>query len=193
MQIEGWFEEIELDLLIECMEQVAFKSRHYSDLLNVVEIGSYKGRSTIALGLAVSTLHLDAVIYAVDPHGGLRSGRNNSIYHENETYDDFLQNVRRYGLESVIKCVKCKSTESMLEVPISLILIDGLHLYENVREDFLHFEKKIIAGGLVLFHDYSDKFPDVFRFVNSLLNTKKPPYYLKVDQAHSLAVLKKVC
>jgi hypothetical protein len=44
----------------------------------------------------------DAVIYAVDPHDGLRSGRYERIYHESPTYDYFFQNVRHYGSCTVI-------------------------------------------------------------------------------------------
>jgi len=192
IQVKGWFEKIELGLLIDCVEQVALGNKHYSDPLNIVEIGSYHGRSTIAMGLAVVALHIDAVLYAVDPHEGLRSGRYDRIYSEGKSYNDFIRNVKYYGLESMIKCVKSKSTESRLNIPISLILIDALHLYENVREDFLHFENNLYKGSLIAFHDYRDEFPGVLRFVNYLLDTKEPLSYVIVDQAYSLIVLKKV-
>lgn len=191
IQIEGWFDEMELSLLIECVERAASRRRHYPDFMNVVEIGSFKGRSTIALGLAVVALSLDAVIYAIDPHEGLRSGRYDVIHHEGDTYNDFIRNVQLHGLDKVIRCIRRKSMETKLAIPISLILIDALHLYRNVKENFLHFEKNLNIGAFAAFHDYREEFPGVLRFVNSLLNTKKPSY-VKVDQAHSLIILEKV-
>ncbi len=192
IQIEGWFDELELGLLIDCVERVTLRNRHYSGQLNIVEIGSYRGKSTIAMGLTLIASHRNSTIYAVDPHEGLRSGKYDRIHHEAPTYDCFLRNVRYYGLENVIKCVKCKSTETSLEVPVSLILIDRLHLFENVREDFLHFEKNLSIGSLALFHDFSDEFPGVLRFVITLHSTRKTSPYIKVDKCHSLIVLEKV-
>lgn len=192
MQIKGWFEESELALLIDCVERLVSQDKCYHGYTNIVEIGSYHGRSTIAMGLTVAALNQDAVIYAIDPHEGLRTGRFDRIYHESPTYENFIRNVKYHGLEGVIKRVKSKSTETILNIPISLILIDALHLYENVREDFLHFENNLVKGSLIAFHDYQeDKFSGVFKFVNSLLSAKNH-FYVKFGQVNSLIVLEKV-
>lgn len=191
-QVKGWLEEREISFLIECVEKVSLKEMQYSGPLNIVEIGSYHGRSTIAIGLTVAALNLDAIIYAIDPHEGLRSGRYDEIYLEASTYDIFIRNINHYRLEKLIKCIKSKSQETNLNIPISLIFFDGLHLYENVKEDFLHFENNLVRGSLILFHDYADEFPGVLRFVDSLMSIQNPNPYLKVGQAGSLIVLMKV-
>jgi len=77
-----------------------------------------------------------------------------------------------------------------MDIPISFILIDAMHLFKNVREDFRHFEPSIIRNGLIAFHDYRKEFPGVVKFVNSLISGKNAPYR-KLYAAHSLIVLEK--
>ena len=143
------------------------------------------------MGLTLVALSQAGTIYAVDPHEGVRSGRHDKIYKGEETYNDFLNNIKRFGLEKIVRCVRSKATETRIDVPISLILIDALHLFKDVSEDFRHFEKSIMRKGLVAFHDYREEFPGVVEFVNSLIRMKNAPYR-KTYQAHSLIVLEKV-
>jgi hypothetical protein len=56
----------------------------------------------------------------------------------NERELDFLIGCRE---RIVFRRTHYSDPISIMEILISLIFIDGLHLYENVREDFLHFEK----------------------------------------------------
>jgi Methyltransferase domain len=189
-EIEGWFDEIELGLLVDCVAEVALRNSNPPGPLNIVEVGSYKGRSTVAIGLTLVALSQAGTIYAIDPHEGVRSGRHDRIYKGGQTYDDFLNNIKRFGLEKVVRCEWSKATETRIDVPISLILIDAMHLFKNVSEDFRHFERSIIRKGMIAFHDYREEFPGVVEFVNSLIHVKNAPYR-KIHQAHSLIVLEK--
>jgi hypothetical protein len=190
-EIEGWFDEVELSLLVDCVAEVALRNSNSSIPLNIVEVGSHKGRSTVAMGLTLAALSLAGTIYAIDPHEGVRSGRHDRIDKGEQTYNDFLNNIKHFGLDKFVRCVRSKSTETRIDVPISLILIDGMHFYKNVSEDFRHFEKNIIRKGMIAFHDYREEFPGVTEFVNSLMRMKNAPY-IKIHQAYSLIVLEKV-
>jgi Methyltransferase domain len=189
-KVEGWFDEVELDLLIRCVEYAALRQNSHNNHINIVEIGSYKGRSTVAIGLAVVALSLDATVYAIDPHEGVRSGRFDGIHKGPETYFDFLSNIKHFGLEKYVKCLRLKSTEANSDFPISLILIDGLHDLKNISEDFRHFEKNLVPGCIVAFHDYRNEFPGVVEFVDSLMCVKNA-VYTKLDHVHSLMVVEK--
>lgn len=190
-EIEGWFDEVELGLLVDCVAEVARRDSNPSGRLNIVEVGSYKGRSTVAMGLTLAAMSRAGTIYSIDPHKGVRSGRHDRIYRGEQTYNDFLNNTKRFGLEKFVRCVRSKATETRIDVPISLILIDAMHLFKNVNEDFRHFEKSIIRKGIIAFHDYIEEFPGVIEFVNSLMHVKNAPYR-KIHQAHSLIVLERV-
>ncbi len=43
-EIEGWFDEVELGLLVDCVTEVARRNSNPLGNLNIVEVGSYKGR-----------------------------------------------------------------------------------------------------------------------------------------------------
>ena len=190
-EIEGWFDEVELGLLVDCVTEVARRNSNPPVKLNIVEVGSYKGRSTVAMGLTLAAMSRAGIIYSIDPHKGVRSGRHDRIYRGNQTYNDFLNNTKRFGLEKFVRCVQSKATETRIDVPVSLILIDAMHLFKNVSEDFRHFEKNILQKGLIAFHDYREDFPGVIDFVDSLMQVHNAPYR-KIHQAHSLIVLEKV-
>ncbi|HKO45213.1 MAG TPA: class I SAM-dependent methyltransferase [Pyrinomonadaceae bacterium] len=190
-EIEGWFDEVELRLLVDCVAELALGNSDAAGGLNIVEVGSHKGRSTVAMGLTLAALSLAGKIYAIDPHEGVRSGKYDKIYEERPTYDDFLDNLKRFGIEEFVSCVRSKATDTSIDVPISLILIDAMHFFKNVSEDFRHFEKSIIREGMIAFHDYREEFPGVVEFVNSLIKGKNAPYR-RIYQAHSLIVLKKM-
>jgi len=40
-----------------------------------------------------------------------------------------------------------------LNEPIDMLFIDADHNYESVKKDFIKFEKKLLPGGVVMFHD----------------------------------------
>jgi predicted O-methyltransferase YrrM len=190
-EIEGWFDEVELGLLVDCVAEAGLRNSDPAGSLNIVEVGSYKGRSTVVMGLTLAALSQAGTIYAVDPHEGVRSGKYDRVYKEGETYNDFLENIKRFGLEKFVRCMRSRATETRIEAPISLILFDAMHLFKNVSEDFRHFEKSIIRNGMMAFHDYREEFPGVVEFVNSLIHAKNAPYR-KIRQTHSLIVLEKV-
>lgn len=189
-RVEGWFDEIELSLLVDLVELAAHRCQKAQAEFNIVEVGSYKGRSTIAMGLAVVALGSCGIIYAIDPHQGMRTGRHDQLRPEYETYTDFARNIQKHGLGGIIRCVRLKSSETRITVPVAFMLIDGLHLFHAVSEDFRHFEKNLFPQSLIAFHDYSSDFPGVIRFVDSVLNAENSAY-VKFDQTHSLIVIEK--
>ena len=75
-----------------------------------------------------------------------------------------------------------------LSRPIAFLFIDGLHNYPNVSRDFYHFERCVLPGGLIAFHDYSDYYPGVKCFVDELAASGQ---YRKLGQARSMIVVEK--
>ncbi len=120
---------------------------------SIVEIGSWKGKSTVCLGLG-SKEGSGIKIYAIDPHTG-------SLEHQNEfkgnvwTFDIFKENVRRSGIEDMIVPIVKPSGEAVKDFnqEVSLIFIDGAHEYDAVKKDFEDWISKIVDGGVVAFHD----------------------------------------
>jgi predicted O-methyltransferase YrrM len=107
----------------------------------IVEIGSWKGKSTVCLGLG-SRAGSSVPIYAIDPHADYRFG-------------DFKQNVERAGIADLVRPIASLSQTAAdgFDQPIELLFVDGSHEYDLVLEDFEKWVPKVIEGGWVAFHD----------------------------------------
>lgn len=184
-KIEGWLSDREASLLIHSTLSML---QLFPDFPNVVEIGSYHGKSTVLFGKILNTLSPTSALYAIDTHDGLLGDEDIGLATFPPSYDHFINNISHAGLTDFTHIIKGKSCEVHWNKPISLLFIDGLHDYRNVAMDFCHFEEWIELGGFVVFHDYADYFPGVKKFVREILDTGQ---YLKVDQSESLIVLQK--
>src|SRR5688572_25524474 len=162
--VEGWLEDGEADLLI------AASAHALSTLSNgeLVEIGSYCGKSTVVLGSVAKLVRPTARVYAIDPHTGTVGSIEHGYEAGAETLERFLQNIRAADLTTQVEVVQQLSFEVVWKKPIAFMFIDGLHDYLNVSRDFRHFEKWIVPGGLIAFHDYKDYTPGVMKFVDEL-------------------------
>jgi len=128
----------------------------------IVEIGSFQGYSTIWLSSG-SKDNKRGKVYAVDPHNTELHGRNELIFREN---------LKKADVEDYVVPIIKTSTEAAADwdKPIRLLWIDGAHDYENVKNDFLHWERHLIDDGIVAFHDaYCIFWPDVGKFIEDYI------------------------
>jgi len=107
----------------------------------IVEIGSWKGKSTICLGLG-SQAGNGVPVYAIDPHTDTRFG-------------DFESNVERAGITELVRPIASLSQPAAddFDEPIEILFVDGSHEYDLVLEDFEKWVPKVVDGGWVAFHD----------------------------------------
>jgi MMP 1-O-methyltransferase len=107
----------------------------------IVEIGSWKGKSTICLGLG-SRAGNAVRIFAIDPHADYRFG-------------DFKANVERAGIQDLVTPMASLSQAAADDFtePIELLFVDGSHEVDLVREDFDKWVPKVVDCGWVAFHD----------------------------------------
>jgi predicted O-methyltransferase YrrM len=132
--IPGWLTEEEGEALYELARACTGKGV-------IVEIGSWKGKSTVCLGLG-SREGASVPVYAVDPHADYRFG-------------DFKNNVERAGIVELVRPVASLSQAAAggFEEPIEFLFVDGSHEYDLVLEDFEKWVPKVVDGGWVAFHD----------------------------------------
>lgn len=163
--INGWFSDAEARLLLSV---ACCALTELDDLHQLVEIGSYEGRSTVVLASAVEALRPGGRLVAVDPHEGLISlaGRPDRL--GSPTYDALCCNLATTGLRSWVDIRRVRSTAVVWDRPVGLLFIDGLHDYQSVRGDFDHFARWVPPGGYVAFHDYAANFPGVVACVDEI-------------------------
>lgn len=119
----------------------------------VVEIGSWKGKSTICLGLGSKDGNR-VKIYAIDPHTG--SSEHNRWYGKVDTYDEFITNIKDNTLLDLVIPLKLISKEAVTlvkEDKLSFIFVDGAHEYKHVMLDYELWFPKLNEGSFIAFHD----------------------------------------
>lgn len=143
--VEGWLTVEEGELLYRLARACTGKGA-------IVEIGSFKGKSTIWLAKG-ALAGAGAKVVAIDPHTGSAEHRRGEqpVW----TYDEFLANLRRAGVEEAVMPVVATSAEAAerFDQPVELLFIDGDHRYEIVRQDFDLWFPRLLEGGYLLMHD----------------------------------------
>jgi predicted O-methyltransferase YrrM len=185
-ETEGWLSENEADLLLS----VTLKScTGLPPPHHIVEIGSYKGKSTVLLGSVVKAYFPSAKVYAIDPHEGMVGAADEGIQSIGPSLESFRRNIADAGIADAVELIRDYSYQVAWERPITLLFIDGLHDYFNVARDFWHFADYIVDGGYVAFHDYADYYPGVMAFVDELLAMD---IYREVHLESSMMVVQKL-
>ena len=104
----------------------------------IVEIGSWKGKSTIWLAQG-SKDGSGSKIYAIDHFIG--SSEHQSPGKSVWTFDEFKNNIKTASLEDFVEPIVANSESAVKNwhLPIKFIFIDGAHEYEEVKKDFINF------------------------------------------------------
>ena len=121
----------------------------------IVEIGSFRGRSAIVLARAAAGR---ARVVAIDPHAGNDRGPREIEGYASEAESDheaFLANLDRAGVRDQVRHVRRFSTEAHDEVAgeVDLLYIDGAHRYAPARDDIRDWGARVAPGGTMLIHD----------------------------------------
>jgi len=117
----------------------------------VIEIGRYKGGSTLTIAAAMSG---EGTFWSID------LGEKEARLHRrgtSRTFDDEIRDIcARFGL-SVTLLVGDSRTIEVETGEVDLVFIDGDHSYEGVKNDFERFGRRVKVGGAVLFDDACDE------------------------------------
>ena len=155
----------------------------------IVEIGSWKGRSTIWLGRG-SKAGSKVNIYAIDPHTG--SPVHKQMYGEVQTFKEFEKNIKRAKIDDVVVPIVKTSEEAEKDwksQPIEFLWIDGNHNYEFVKLDFDKWSPYLVEGGVIAFHDTVHS-PEVRRVI--IEDIFKSRNFIDIGLVGSITFAKKV-
>jgi predicted O-methyltransferase YrrM len=161
----------------------------------IIEVGSWKGQSSVNLAHACKKLGLDTKMYCVDTWlGSIEFREHEKAYGSKwdrmlrhgypQVYYQFLSNLVHNGVEDMIEPVPNTSKDAVPFVPMAdLIYIDADHTYLGVREDLINYWPKVKEGGIIFGDDYmlksdgpreSDGYqPEVARAVDEFVRANK--------------------
>ena len=155
LAITGWMSPVELKWLAH----VAVNSK------NILEIGSYKGRSTRVL--CDNTF---GTVTAVDPWNGPYIKDNGSIlFDQAKSWPEFERNLKDAKNLRIVKDYFSGFLKDNNET-FDFIFIDGDHRYESVLRDIAKGMEILRPKGILAGHDYTHKdWPGVRKAVDEVL------------------------
>jgi predicted O-methyltransferase YrrM len=156
--IEGWLSDAEGELLFRLAAACP-------QGLPVVEIGSWKGKSTVWLACGVRPL-AGSLVFAIDPHEQSLEDPTAT------TLDDLKQNLARSGVAQVVVPIVAAShaAATTFEQTPGLVFVDGSHLEDAVRIDLDDWFPKLAEGGVLALHDVlNERWPGPRRALRHLM------------------------
>ena len=156
-------EDVDIEQTFSDMEIIRRYAMRIKSPSCFVEIGTMYGGSALVARRATK---IDVKVYSIDPSSDFSKW--------NGTQNDYeIDFIKGYSLEVARNWKK----------PIGVLFIDGNH--DQAQQDFGAWEKYIIKGGYVLFHDYAFHSPKVIQDCNfGMVSNEK--FYRILDKPASL-------
>lgn len=136
----------------------------------ILEIGSFKGKSTVILAKAAA-LCGNGKVHAVDPMIA-PSETDPDLKGEASSFPDFQKNIEAQNVSKQIEFHQNFSYElaESWNEPIRLLWIDGDHTYKGTKLDFDGFAEHLADGAIVAIHDVLHEFDGGIRvFMEDIL------------------------
>jgi predicted O-methyltransferase YrrM len=146
--VEGWLTDAQARRLWDRATELRPPAR-------IVEIGSFRGRSAIVMGLAAAE---GVRLFAIDPHAGNDRGPREIDGYAEEAERDvraFRANLERAGVDASVEHLRMPSQEALGELrgEAELVYVDGAHRYRPARDDIAGWGARLRPGGRLLVHD----------------------------------------
>ncbi|MES2499602.1 MAG: class I SAM-dependent methyltransferase [Pseudomonadota bacterium] len=151
----------------------------------IVEVGSYRGRSSVFLGKG-SIDGFNAPVYAIDPHksfvgvlGGVFGPKDRTTFYRAMLENECSEIVSLINLSSELFA-------HAWQEPISLLWIDGDHSYDGVKRDFDCWLPSLQPNAKIAFDDATDPDLGPRKLINELIASGK---YIEVTNIGKVVVL----
>lgn len=156
--INGWFHQSDADFVDSLC-----RGRNWSGGV-AVELGVWKGRSTVAIAPACRVAGC-ARYYAVDDFKGGRASNQRIKNHyarigPDEAEEQFKNNIIDYGLNDFVFLHVGDSAEAADKIgshDIRFVFVDASHDLVSVTDDIAAWWPRIQPGGIMAGHDYYDR------------------------------------
>lgn len=142
--------------------------------LDFVEVGSWRGKSTILLAGVLKEQQSSNLLYCVDNWKGgtdddcLRLANNVNIFYE---FQNNTQSLFRY-IKPIIGLSTERETLKKLPPKIGLLFLDGAHDYETIKEEITLYKELLDRNGIICFHDTDNpNYPGVRNAIREFITT----------------------
>jgi glycosyltransferase involved in cell wall biosynthesis len=170
--IQGWFDfdNVYSDVV-----------KKLSDNSHIVEVGSWKGRSTAFLAVEIINSGKKIKLDAVDSWSGDEG--DPLSFNEDPEFMSYNRNILELFKKNMspvegkidltpIQMFSVPASKLYSDKSLDFVFLDANHKYETITEDIKHWLPKIKSGGIIGGHDYSPAFPGIIKAVNEIFPGK---------------------
>ena len=142
------------------------KEKHGLKRVNILEIGSWAGASTITWARAIKDLGLSGSLHCVDiwePYFDLKVNpaeiyeQMNSAAEQDAIFQAFRNNISAAGVEDMVTFTRGNSRDVLPKIDADsyqIIFIDASHLYADVYNDVVQAKRLVADGGILCGDDF---------------------------------------
>ncbi len=171
--------ELEGEKLMELVKMVARPG------MRVVEVGSWKGFSTVYLAHAVSDYN--GIVFAVDHWLGSPGAEHHQCAQSKDILAIFRRNMEAMKCSYFAKPMVMGSLTAasvFANRSLDMVFLDGDHRYTEFKADLEAWLPKLRLGGMLCGHDGSTPFWKQPTEVQEFIKTKREEDYLEKYQLH---------
>ncbi|WP_123101267.1 class I SAM-dependent methyltransferase [Acidithiobacillus sulfuriphilus] len=152
MEIQASLQQVEATIMQREVPFLALLAAYPASPGRVLEIGAFKGASTIVLSRAARAAG-DECIWTVDPFTS--PSETDPDLAGGSGYPEFLSNLEKTGEGPFVRVFQGFSRDlaKQWNQPIRLLWIDGDHTYRGAQQDFDSFSPFLSDGAIIAFHD----------------------------------------
>jgi predicted O-methyltransferase YrrM len=143
----------------------------------IIDVGTWKGASTIGLAQRMQTRGVDGCVIGVDtflgsPEHVLQGSRHAGLVPNSHgrlmLYEQFLTNVVRSGVQHLVVPLPQTSDNAAailatLRIKADAIHVDAAHDYDSVLRDARAYWRLLAPGGTMIGDDYHPSWPGVMK------------------------------
>jgi len=185
-----------MDIVIRSACAVSLAARRPN--MKVLEIGTLFGTGLGIIGDLARQFNPNVSLTALDPLSGYYGdGTVDIVTGVPVTKENFWKNIEKLDLVDNTRLIEKFSTDpEALEIlgdeKFDLVIIDGDHLYDGVKNDFEKFSPLLADGGMIIMDDYGTKtWPDVKMYTDEMLEERQDTWQLLDYQSRTAVVVKK--
>jgi hypothetical protein len=143
----------------------------------IVEVGTWKGRSTCCMAELIKTSGKNIKFYAVDTFEGSNESIHKTLITELKTdlYSEFIKNLKFCEVDNIVVPMRMTSKEaskSFEDESLDFVMLDGAHDYDSVLADIQSWLPKVKKGGMLAGDDYGGDWLGVTKAVNESFGDK---------------------